>query len=300
MLLKDLQTAGETSLAALYPRPEARSIVLMLCRALYGTAGYTAIVEPGYEIPDTAAFDSAMERLLRGEPIQYVLGECEFYGRTFKVTPDVLIPRPETELLCKEAIEVAGRLMRMRAAYGKSALRVRVLDLCTGSGCIAWTIALSVPGVEVTATDISRAALAVAAGQNFKAALKESGALAPVFVEDDLLSEGESLSGPFDMILSNPPYVKESEKSSMRFNVLDWEPSSALFVPDDDPLIFYRAIASRAGVLLGPDGGGVVEINETLADPTAALFRDAGFTGVEIRRDLAEKPRFVTFRKSNC
>ena len=134
MLLADLQKQAVAALAALYPAQEARSIVLMLCEALFGTNSYTSIVDPGYGVKDTSAFDKAMERLSAGEPIQYVLGRCTFGALTFRVTPDVLIPRPETELLCREAVNVASRIQRMRKAYGKTAEPVRILDLCTGSG----------------------------------------------------------------------------------------------------------------------------------------------------------------------
>ena len=202
----------------------------------------------------------------------------------------MLIPRPETEILCREAVATASRLQRMRAAYGKGAAPVRVLDLCTGSGCIAWTLAQSVPGVEAVAVDISPEALEVAASQPFKGPR-------PTFVQADILSDIPSaIAGPFDLILSNPPYIRESEKASMRPNVLDFEPELALFVPDDDPLLFYRAVARWSSALLAPEGFGAVEINESLPAETAAVFSEAGFR-TEIRRDLAEKPRFVAFRR---
>lgn len=297
MLLSDLQKRGIAALSSLYSPQEARSIVLMLCAFLYGTNSYTAIVEPGYTVKETEPFDQAMQRLTAGEPIQYVLGECSFCDYTFRVTQDVLIPRPETEMLCREAVALAARLTRMRAAYGKDAEPVRVLDLCTGSGCIAWTLALSVPGIRVTGVDVSPAALEVAESQPFKTELKEKGALRPVFLQADVLDPNADIpGGPFDVILSNPPYICDSEKAQMRPNVLDYEPSLALFVPDEDPLCFYRAIASQASRLLAPGGGGMVEINETLGGDTAAVFRAAGFAEVEVRKDFAEKPRFVTFR----
>lgn len=298
MLLADLQKQAVAALSALYPAQEARSIVLMLCEALFGTNSYTSIVDPGYGVKDTAAFDKAMERLSAGEPIQYVLGRCTFGALTFRVTPDVLIPRPETELLCREAVNVASRIQRMRKAYGKAAEPVRILDLCTGSGCIAWTLALSVPGVKVVGVDISEGALAVARSQDFKTMLKEKGAQAPVFVQADVLdAEQDFAYGPFDLLLANPPYICESERSEMRRNVLDYEPALALFVPDDDPLRFYRAIARWSDRFLTQEGGGMVEINESFGPQTAEVMRRAGFSGVEVRHDLAEKPRFVTYRR---
>ncbi|MBR1873184.1 MAG: peptide chain release factor N(5)-glutamine methyltransferase [Bacteroidales bacterium] len=296
MLLSALQKSAIASLSELYPASEARSIVLMLCSSLFGTGSYTGIVDPGYEIPDTKEFDKAMERLLKGEPIQYVLGRCEFFSYTFNVNPSVLIPRPETELLCREAVNVLGRLQRMRGAYGKSAVPLRVVDFCTGSGCLAWSLALSVPGVRVVATDISEEALAVASGQPFKALLKEKGAVAPQFVKADLLDPSQLPEGPFDMIVSNPPYIMEEERSIMHSNVLDWEPSIAVFAPAENPLVFYRAIAGAAGRLLHEGGGGMVEINAALARDTLEVFKAAGLKGCEIRKDLSEKPRFIAWR----
>ena len=155
MLLVDFLKQGISALEHLYPTAEARSIVLMLCEELIGTKSYTHIVEPQYEIDKkwVQPLAEAMVRLQSGEPIQYVIGKTEFCGRTFRVTPDVLIPRPETELLVREAIKLADRVKRQRIPYGKSAEPVRVLDLCTGSGNIAWSVALSVPGARVVGVD---------------------------------------------------------------------------------------------------------------------------------------------------
>ena len=176
MLLSDFIKQGISALEPLYPTAEARSIVLMLCEELIGTKSYTHIVDPQYQIDKKGVqpLAEAMVRLQSGEPIQYVIGKMEFCGRTFKVTSDVLIPRPETELLVREAIKIADRMKRMRIPYGKSAEPVRVLDLCTGSGNIAWSIALGVPGARVVGVDISEAALDVARGQDFSQALKAS------------------------------------------------------------------------------------------------------------------------------
>ena len=245
MLLAEFVKAGTKALESLYPQKEARSIVLMLCEEVLGTENYTHIVEPEFKIDDKKlpGLEAAMERLKKMEPVQYVLGHTEFYGRTFKVDPAVLIPRPETELLCRDAIKLGMRVYRMRSPYGKNAEPVRILDLCTGSGCIAWTMALSIPGSRVTAVDISDAALEVAAGQDFASELKSKETFKPEFIKADVLdSEQEIELGPFDMVLSNPPYIMESEKEDMRRNVLEYEPESALFVPDDDPLLFYRCL----------------------------------------------------------
>lgn len=300
MLLAEFVKAGTKALESLYPQKEARSIVLMLCEEVLGTENYTHIVEPEFKIDDKKLpeLEAAMERLKKMEPVQYVLGHTEFYGRTFKVDPAVLIPRPETELLCRDAIKLGMRVYRMRSPYGKNAEPVRILDLCTGSGCIAWTMALSIPGSRVTAVDISDAALEVAAGQDFAAELKSKETFKPEFIKADVLdSEQEIELGPFDMVLSNPPYIMESEKEDMRRNVLEYEPESALFVPDDDPLLFYRAIARWSQRFMSPDGVGLSEVNETLARQTETVFRAAGYAHTEIVRDFSDKNRYIIYHK---
>lgn len=305
MLLKDFISGSSKDLESLYGSEEARSVVMLLCSELLGTKNYTHIVDPGYQIEKNRlpALEAAMARLRDGEPVQYVLGYSDFYGYRFHTDPSVLIPRPETEQLCKMAIEEASRRKRMRSAFGDN--EVRVLDLCTGSGCIAWTMALSVPGTEVTAVDVSEKALETASSQDFKAEIKKAGAMRPVFRCCDVLTqdfsadgwEKDGWNGGFDIIISNPPYVRESEKALMRRNVCDYEPGLALFVPDEDPLVFYRAIASWAEAVLVPGGAGFVEINEAFGDETAAVFSGRGFSNVSVVNDFCSKNRFVRFTK---
>lgn len=300
MLLTEFIKESITSLENLYPTKEARSIVLMLCESILHTKSYTHIVEPGYVIEDTklGALKDGMGRLVQGEPIQYVCGCAEFCGLNFNVNPAVLIPRPETELLVREAITIASRIHRMRIPYGKKAAPVRILDLCTGSGCIAWTLALSVPGCYVVGVDISEVALEVAKSQPFTAQLKEAGATAPTFVNADILDTEQDFDyGEFDLILSNPPYIMESEKSIIRKNVLDYEPASALFVSDEDPLVFYRAIARWSERFLARDGKCLTEINEVLGKETEAIFRKSGFRLTEIVKDFYDKNRFIFYSK---
>lgn len=284
MLLAEFIRESVPALEKLYPSPEARGLVLMLCEERLGVRSYTHIVEPLFEIPEAAlsGLKADMSRLAAGEPIQYVLGYTEFCGRKFKVGPSVLIPRPETGQLVDESL-------KLLAAMGRPA---KVLDLCTGSGCIAWSVALGAPGVSVTATDISEPALALARSQ-FKDV--SSGANAPEFVCSDLLGGCREICGCFDLLLSNPPYVMEKEKAAMRRNVMEHEPGIALFVPDDDPLLFYRALASVSLRLLDSSGTGIVEINEALGPETAAVFETAGYKKTEILRDIFGKDRFVRF-----
>ena len=291
MLLVDFLKEGTQALESLYPAAEARNLMLMLCEELIGTQSYTHIIEPGFVVDtkDEPVLEAGLERLKKGEPIQYVTGVC---------TPATLIPRPETELLMREAVKKADRIRRLRSPYGKSAEPVRVLDLCTGSGCIAWSVALEVPGVQVVGVDISEGALSVAQGQDFSGELKSTGALPPVFVQADVLDTTQEFPyGPFDLILSNPPYIMEKEKSLMRSNVLDYEPALALFVPNEDPLLFYRAIASWSQRFFSAEGMGLTEINEELGADTQAVFTAAGFQEVEQVKDFFDKTRFVFYRK---
>ncbi|MBR4734917.1 MAG: peptide chain release factor N(5)-glutamine methyltransferase [Bacteroidales bacterium] len=300
MLLSDFIKKGVEALEPLYPTAEAHSIVLMLCESLIGTKSYTHIVEPKFDIDRKAEqpLAEAMLRLQAGEPIQYVIGRTDFCGRSFKVNRSVLIPRPETELLVREAIKIAGRIHRMRIPYGKSAEPVRILDLCTGSGNIAWSVALGVPGARVVGVDVSEAALDVARSQNFSADLKATGALAPTFVAADILdTEQEFNYGSFDLVLSNPPYIMEKERGLLRKNVVDYEPAQALFVPDDNPLLYYRAVARWSQRFLSPEGNGLTEINEVLPGETVEVFRDSGFGEIDVVKDFFDKNRFVFYKK---
>ena len=280
MLLRELISKGTETISQAFPERESREMVLMFLQHSIGTSRHTHILEPSYEVSEEAASHAmgAFDRMASGEPIQYIIGKAYFYDREFKVTPDVLIPRPETELLVREAVNWARR-------SGRRSLRI--LDLCTGSGCIAWSMALELPGSEVTAVDISDGALAVASGQKFECDVP------PKFIKADVLAGSVEGLGAFDMILSNPPYVMDSEKALMRRNVLDHEPWLALFVSDDDPLIFYRAVAAWAKQLLKSDGLCLVEINESLGRQTAKVFDDAGFGDVEVLQDLNSRDRYI-------
>lgn len=298
LLLTEFLRDSTASLEHLYPTAEARNIVLMLCEELLGTKNYTHIVEPGYLIDrrKLPKLEAGMERLRNGEPVQYVIGKTEFCGRVFRVNADTLIPRPETELLCREAIRMAKQIQRFRSPFGKGAEPVRILDLCTGSGNIAWTVALSVPGVRVVGVDISEGALKVAAEQPFGPELRAAGAVAPSFVRADVLDAEQAFPhGPFDIVLSNPPYIMEKEKPLLRRNVLDYEPASALFVPDDDPLLFYRAVSRWSERFLTKEGRGITEINECLGPDTEALFREAGWREVTRIKDFFDRSRFVSY-----
>jgi release factor glutamine methyltransferase len=296
VLLADFIRDGAARLEKLYPSPEARGLVLMLCRELLGVTNYTHVVEPKTAVPADRLpeLEADLERLCAGEPIQYVLGVAEFCDRRFAVGPGVLVPRPETELLVAEAVRTLQEMELDRAP--------QVLDLCTGSGCIAWSIALDVRDAEVIGVDLSETALGYARGQFEPSSAGPSSSFAgltgesPSFIHADVLDTEQAFPyGPFDLIVSNPPYVLERERAQMRPNVLDWEPALALFVPDDDPLRFYRAVARWAQRFLRPGGVGLVEINEALGPETAEVFRNAGFKNVQNLPDFYKKVRFVRF-----
>ena len=319
MLLKELINKGLETISVLYPEREAREMVLLYLEEAHGIRRLAHILEPSLEVSDDVAAESlaAFDRMASGEPLQYIIGKAHFYGRDFKVSPAVLIPRPETEILCREVKTRLGAICAEVAfchpRLGGGAHEVggghwstwhqaqdngplRILDLCTGSGCIAWTLALEMPGAEVTAVDISEEALAVASSQDFAEEMARTGAIAPRFIKADVLAGPIEGLGQFDIIVSNPPYVMDSEKALMRTNVLDHEPHLALFVPDNDPLLFYRAVAGWADSLLAPGGLGLVEINEALGKETSAVF-GAGYTSVEVLCDLSDRHRFVKFTR---
>ncbi|MBO4566358.1 MAG: peptide chain release factor N(5)-glutamine methyltransferase [Bacteroidales bacterium] len=297
MLLAQFIRDAARQLEALYPPGEARSLVARLVEEVQGVKDYVAVLEPSLEA--APELSEGLARLLDGEPLQYVTGVQEFYGRRFRVRPGVLIPRPETEILVREACVHALQLPGARE-HGSGALSgPRVLDLCTGSGCIAWSVALEVPGARVVGVDISDEALAVARTQNPAAPPSfpaRPGISAPQFIEADVLGGLPELpDGSFDILVANPPYIRESERAAMHRNVLEHEPALALFVPDADPLLFYRAIAGHARRLLAPGGWGMVEINEALGAQTASVFESAGLQNVQILPDFFGRDRFVSF-----
>ena len=221
--------------------------------------------------------------LKKGIPVQYVIGEADFFGRKFKVSRDVLIPRPETE----ELVDWITKSIEKYWPAGK----VNILDIGTGSGCIPITLKKSIVNAKVTAIDISSNALNIADGN---AKLHHA---AVDFVEADILTFRTDKM--YDIIVSNPPYVCKSEKIAMHSNVIDHEPHIALFVENDDPLIFYRVIARFARTNLQPNGFLFFEINEALGAEIVKILTQLGFVDVEIRRDLQEKDRMIRCKKES-
>lgn len=297
MLLKDIIYKGIETVSGLYPEGEAKEMVFAYLEDVFDIKRHAHIINPEYSLSgsDTDKALTDFGRMAEGEPLQYVTGKAYFYGREFRVTPDVLIPRGETEVLIQEAVALAESM--------PAKPELRILDMCTGSGCIAWTLALELQKAKVKAVDISDGALEVASSQALTDEASHAGASVPEFIKADVLtSPSESgydflQNGRYDIIVSNPPYVMDSEKALMRTNVLDHEPHLALFVPDDDALKFYTAVAEWAEQLLSSEGAGVVEINEALGEETRQIFVDKGFIYADIVKDLHEKDRFVRFSR---
>ncbi len=304
MWLKELYDRGRELASEEYPDSRERdSLLNILLEDVLSLSRYSVFTDPFQDIDewDCGLFLDCARRLASGEPVQYIVGWTEFYGRRFTVGPPVLIPRQETEQLCRAVIENA-----------RSRGPLRILDLCTGSGCIAWTLALELPGSRVIGVDVSSPALEVARSQNLlppthldrmlppqSAGYEPDLRKAPKFVKCDILRGPDAFpreaGEKFDIIVSNPPYVRNSERPLMRRNVLEHEPSLALFVPDGNPLKFYRAIRDWAGRFLLPGGLLFLEINEALSEETEALFSD--FSSHGIFNDCFGKPRFIFARK---
>ena len=263
-------------LTAVYDEREAQAVAQMVLEVHFGLT--MAEVLCG-QMPDERELRQIQQRLLAGEPVQYVIGEAEFGGRRFCVAPGVLIPRPETYELCQW---VSNRGERREERGEKEE---RILDIGTGSGCIACTLAAELPEAEVTAWDISEDALAIA---------RENAKRTHVHVSFELV---DVLHSPpisrYDLIVSNPPYICQQEAEAMEHHVLDHEPHLALFVPDDDPLLFYRAIAQYGSHALTPGGSLFFEINPLYATELSALLSAMSYHDIEIRNDQFGKPRMI-------
>ncbi len=264
------------ALLPLYEPREARALALMVLEDAFGIAPVDVYADKvrNFSEEETDRLQNIAQRLSEGEPVQYVLGFARFDGRAFRVGPATLIPRPETE-----------ELVAWVAADHLDAPPRRLLDAGTGSGCIAVSLALRLPQMRVEAWDISPEALALAADN-----ARRLGATV-AFAQCDLLAPPPA--GPYDVIVSNPPYVCEAERAGMQPHVLRYEPATALFVPDADPLRFYRALAELGHSTLAPGGSLYMEINEALAAETERLFLTSGYARAELRHDAFGKPRML-------
>lgn len=287
MNLKHLKATFLSELSKQYSREESLAFFYLLTESYLGLgrASVSLQIEKPLGLDTIAVFDKAIKRLLQFEPIQYILNQCFFYGLEFFVSPDVLIPRPETEEIVTWIISDFNSKIQSELC---------ILDLCTGSGCIAIALAKNFPRAKITALDQSQKALEVAK-QN-----AEKHQVSIQFVQADIF-ELTALSETYHIIVSNPPYVRDSEKKSMRPNVLWYEPPSALYVRDHDPLVFYKKISSLFAGYYSKNRANqtlekiklYLEVNQYLANDTRDLLQSLGAKELILRKDYFGNPRMI-------
>ena len=278
MTVADLYKKLLSTLTPVLGDSEARSAARVILEDVRGIT-QTDLVVNGHRTvePETLKqIEEISDRICAGEPVQYAVGSARFYGMDFKVNPSVLIPRPETE----------GLVDMIVRDYGQRS-DLRVLDCGTGSGCIAIALARNLPFASVDAIDISPDALKVATDNSSRLKVKVN------FSCRDILHPVRPDEPTYDIIVSNPPYIADRERKDMDTRVTDYEPSTALFVPDSDPLIFYRAITQYATLALKKSGGLYFEINPLYADLLRAMLEDNGFDSIEILRDYIGRYRYA-------
>ena len=278
------------SLASRYPEREAKAVIRYLLEVGYGLSMADIISGTSENIP-ADKMGKNLRRLLNGEPVQYVIGKAVFGGRIFRVTPDVLIPRPETYELCQWVVKEEREERKKERDYS-------ILDIGTGSGCIAITLALDIPHAKVEAWDISERALNIAR-QN-----AESLNAQVYFRQVDALNEPTEDSSLFtlhsslNIIISNPPYICQKEAAEMEQHVLDHEPHQALFVPDEDPLLFYRAIANYGNKALQKNGQLFFEINPAYYQELTKMLDEMGYSEIETRKDQFGRNRMIKAKRT--
>lgn len=283
--VKELRRRYVEMLCEIYDKEEANTLVMMLLEHHFGINRVALALDPDMFLSDAECLtlQSSMKQLLTNRPIQYVIGSAEFCDMKFSVNENVLIPRPETEELVSMIVDEGQR----------STEKIEILDIGTGSGCIAVSLAKLLKNSHVTAIDISEKALEVAKANAIAIANAKT-----TFIQADILSN-PTLPHKFDVIVSNPPYVCESEKAEMHRNVLDFEPAAALFVGDDNPLIFYKQIIKTANEYLKSDGTLWFEINEHLGEETLRLCVENGFANSVIINDFRGKDRFIKAQRKS-
>ena len=284
MTLQQLKKTFSNELSGIYPSEESESFFTILGQKYLGVSRLEAALDPDKSISEAISkkFIKAIDRLKNFEPIQYIVGETEFYGSLFQVNEHTLIPRPETEELVDWVID---------DHKSKTTKSTAILDVGTGSGCIAISLAKYLENSRVDALDISEEALKVAKLNAAACNSKVS------FFRQDILSM-KSLPKRYDLIISNPPYVRENEKVKMSPNVLRHEPDSALFVNDEDPLVFYRTIAKLGREALAIGGLLYFEINEYLSMDLVEMLRFEGYIDVIVKKDIFGKDRMIKCSKN--
>ncbi len=282
MKLSQLKINFIAQLQGVYDKEEVHSFFYLLCDFFLQYSRFEVSMSQDTMVSETniARFEKVLLRLKAQEPIQYILGTTEFYGLTFKVNEHTLIPRPETEELVDWVLSNLHDQDRV----------LDILDIGTGSGCIAISLAKNIPRARVSGIDISEKTLEVAQENAVKNQVLVS------FCKKDIL-QTTALKNKYDVMVSNPPYVRQIEKKAMNANVLDYEPGVALFVPNEDPLLFYRKIARLAMMSLQTRGWLYFEINEYLSKEMDVLLKEIGFANIEIKKDFREVPRMIKCQK---
>lgn len=277
--LADLKTYFHSELAELYGEREADNLFFWVCDVKFGL-NKLELRQTNHRLSESEFLEiqQIVKRLQNGEPIQYILGETEFYNSRILVNEKVLIPRPETEELVDWVLETVPD-------------HARILDIGTGSGCIPIALKKARPSLQVTGLDISAEALETAQSS------AKMNQVAVNWLEKDILSAQSTSFGTYDIIISNPPYVLESDKTHMHSNVLEFEPHLALFVADKDPFLFYRKIAEIAKEICSKNGQLFFEIHEKFGTETITMLEEKGFQNVVIRKDLQGKNRMVRGEK---
>ncbi|MGM0666061.1 MAG: peptide chain release factor N(5)-glutamine methyltransferase [Bacteroidota bacterium] len=281
LTISSLRNYLRDNLATLYPERELIAIIKILTLHISKKDNTFILTHPDHEISSYTWFkvNKICDDLKKMRPLQYICGISEFYGLQFSVNEHILIPRQETE----ELVDLIIRDNRDKTPV--------ILDIGTGSGCIAISLALNITNPQVSATDNSQAVIKIASGN-----AKRNGVLIN-FIADDILNPDTGKYGRYDLVVSNPPYITESEKDHMDRNVLDYEPHEALFVPDDDPLLFYRAIMELCIRVLLKDGYLYFEINETKGRDMRDLMLSYGYRDIELIKDINGKTRIIKGRK---
>jgi len=285
MTLSDLKTKMQSVLAIVYEQTEIDSFFYILIDYKLGLSKMDFLLNPNTVLDDKDVlfFESAIQKLKEEQPIQYILGETEFYGLPFKVTENTLIPRPETEELVDWIVKDCSHYEEERRS------NLSILDIGTGSGCIPISLAKNLTNSLVTTVDVSEEAIEIAQ-QNAKRNEVSVGFVNDSILDPKIVNDSKNV---FDVIVSNPPYVRNLEKQEIKKNVLDYEPHLALFVEDDDALLFYRKITEFALKHLKKEGALYFEINQYLGEETVKLIKDLGFGTVELRKDMSGNDRMI-------
>lgn len=283
MLVKTYKSLFQKELSSLYDAMEIESFFFLILEQFRNLKRIDLALQPDLEFSEAeiSQWNLVLEQLKQEIPIQYILGKTHFYGLEFQVNPNVLIPRPETE-------ELVDWIIKTNSNGNLST--IKIIDIGTGSGCIAISLAKNLPNASVFALDVSKKALEIAQINALQNETKIT------FIEKNIL-ETTNFEQQFDVIVSNPPYVRNLEKAEIKKNVLENEPHLALFVADDNALLFYRKIAQIAMKNLQPSGQLFFEINQYLGKETLDLLADLGFQNIELRQDIYGNDRMISCRK---